>query len=84
MSTGKATPWRKLTNIQKVMQRPLNNHKALQWMLCNYGCPVGVFRTRQKAIEFAMRSGRDMEHHELRRVLVFEQGVGALRRGSRT
>ncbi len=60
----------RLSNEQKIKQRPMRSYQTRQWMLTNYGIAIGIFATRQDANAFAENDGRDMQHHEIRRVQV--------------
>ena len=60
----------RLSNEQKIKQRPMRPYATRQWMLTNYGIALGIFETRKQADEYARNHGRDMQHHEIRRVQV--------------
>lgn len=58
------------SNEQKIKERPMLAYQRVQWMLTNYGTEIGIFRTRKDANDYARDNGRDMQNHEIRRVLV--------------
>ncbi len=58
------------TNMQKIRERPLRYQRPVTWMLTNYGIQIRLFDTRREARDFAEADGRDMEHHEIRKVTV--------------
>ncbi len=60
----------RLSNEQKIKQRPMRGYPTRQWMLTNHGIPIGIFETRKEANNHARITGRDMQHHEIRRVQV--------------
>jgi hypothetical protein len=48
----------------------MRSYARQQWMLSNFGTEIGIFRTRKDASDACREMGRDMQHHEIRRVLV--------------
>lgn len=60
----------RLSNEAKIKLRPMRAYERRQWMLTNWGIPIGIFATRKEANDYARDSGRDMQNHEIRPVLV--------------